>query len=539
MVTADDTVATPSGQTSLENLTITLTTYTDSTHMFVDPVARTYFQRYAQSQPAVFDIAERSNLAGFNPDAPSCFHIRYFDPDGVQTPLYHAPMECDPIAYPVLPTDADLQLAYQNGDFSILIEGYDAVSDLGYGIKSMFHNDGTPITFPEYRPGNIYIIPQIGMFMFYHHPDKWDGCSYWDFSWWDTDPPSDPIEYADWVSQWTIMFGGIPPFLPSQYYTTNWNALVPAPLTIPSYAPTNSGLPKSQAWDGQGGLGQPLPISGFAQPTWGDVANPIAINTYWDMVSEAPTAIAHVVTSYWTQDNTDPLEPRGGGIPDEANAYRNELYTSPITISTDTQIRFRSVIGVNVIEDTKIETYIVGLRFALNQGVNLISQPYLVSGPESDLGNIFTGLNLLQIFRLDNGLWRVYSPSLPDVSKDFTDIDNIHGLFVIMNAPGTFCFPYGTDPVNTTLTLVDKNTNQGINAIGVPRSSLQDNSIDNLLGSRNVQFEQIYRVTNGIFEGFIPTRSSVLNFSPTDLVPGRGYGIITSVAQIFELPFID
>jgi hypothetical protein len=524
VVPPDNTVATPHGQVSLENLVVTLTAYVDSADTIIDPAARIYFQRYAQSVPSVFDVAQRSNLAGFDPDAPSCIHVRYFDPDGIQTVLYHAPTECDPIAHPVLPTGDDLQLAYQNGDFSILIEGYDAVSDLGYGIKSMFHDDGTPIAFTEYLPGNIYIIPQIGMFMFFHFPDKWDSCSSWDFSWWDTSDPAFLIAYADTT---------LPP------YVTDWNTLMPAPSTIPVYAPTNGGLPKFQAWDGQGGAPLPSPTSGFAQPMWGDVTNPIALNTYWDMVSEAPTIDAYIVTSYWTQDNANPLEPRGGGTPDEANAYRNELYTSPITLSTDTQIRFRSVTGINIIEDTKAEIYTVGLRFTLEQGVNLISQPYITSGPEADLGNIFTGLNLLQIFRLDNGLWRVYSPSLPDVSKDFTDIDNTHGLFVIMNSPGTFCFPYGTDPVNTTLTLVDKNTNQGISAIGVPRSSLQDNSISNLLESRNIQFDQIQRVTNGIFETYILNRSPILNFSPVDLTPGRGYGVTASRAQIFELPFID
>jgi hypothetical protein len=121
----------------------------------------------------------------------------------------------------------------------------------------------------------------------------------------------------------------------------------------------------------------------------------------------------------------------------------------------------------------------------------------------------------------------------------FDTIDNKHGLFVVMTGPGTFCFPYGQAPEITELTLVNKENKQGINAIGVPRHSLQDNSIDNVLLNREIEFDEISRVTNGMFETYITGRASVLNFSPTELRPGRGYGVVTSKAQTFELPFID
>jgi len=589
-VLPSDTIAIPPSKVSLENVVVQLAVYTDNTHTTVDSTARIYWQRYVQSVHSVFDIAQRSNLAG---SESGCINVRFFDPDNVPTKLYHAPTECDPIAHPIQATDTDLQEAYSHGDFSILIEGYDAVNDLGFGIKSLFDNNGNSIPFDQFLPGSIYISPELGMFMFFHYPDCWDDCcSYWEFAWWDTNDIA--IVGADTT---------LPP------YVTDWNTLVPVPPITPSYA-ENPGIFLPRPWDDQviqgviksvgsitrfgstatvtvsshgystgdfvrmQGANQneyngdfrifvtgintftynvsdtpATPATGVitstqfssAQPTWNDIefptGTPLPVNTYWNVVSEAPAQAANVIVSYWTQDNTDPLEPRGGGAPSELLNYRNEIYTSPITIATDTQLRFRSVNASSAIEFTKTETYTVGLRLSLQQGVNLISQPYDTSSPEADLDTICSGLDLLQIFRLENGLWQVYSFDLP--VRDFTTIDNKHGLFFIMNEPGTFCFPYGTEPISTELALVDKNTNQGINAIAVPRSSLQDNSIDNLLVSRDVQFDEIYRVTNNIFETYIPGRAQVLNFNPTELTPGRGYGIVTSKSQVFELPFID
>ena len=515
---ASYTKATPTGRTSLQNEIVQLLAYTNSGYTIPSPTSRIYWQRYAQSSSGIFDIAQRSNLVG---RISGCINMCYFDPDNVATKLYHAPGECDPIAYPILKTDADLQLAYQNGDFSILIEGYDAVSDLGFQIKSMYHNDGTPILFTEFQPGNIYIDPNLGMFMFFHFPDKWDvTCSHWEFAWWDTN---------------LLLPVG------NQYFTTDWNTLVPVPTTVPVYAPRDGGDPLPKSWEGE-----TSPGSGQAQPSWSDTADPIPINSYWNVVSEAPTVAANVIVSYWTQDNTDPLEPRGGGTADELLwAHRNELYTSSITMATDTQLRFRSVNMANEIENTKTETYTVGMRLSLQQGINLISQPYDTTSPDNELAPLCVGLNLLQVFRLDYGLWQAFVPGLNNVydsvynSAAFETIDNQHGLFFIMNEPGTFCFPYGTSPTTTDLDLVSNVTNQGINAIAVPRASSADNSIDNLLLSRQIEFTEIHRVTNNIFEVFIPDRAPILNFNPADLTPGRGYGIVAPSTQTFELPFVD
>ena len=527
---ASYTIATPPGQTSLQNQVVSLISYIDIAHTIIDSNARIYWQRYAQSSLGVFDIAQRSNLAG---RVPGCINVCYFDPDRVATQLYHTPSECSPTATPILRTDADLQYAYEHGEFSILIEGFDAVSDLGFSIKSMYHNDGTPLTFDEFLPGSIYIDPRLGMFMFFHFPDTWDSCSYWEFAWWDS-------------SNAALMMALYGIDITNPPYVTDWNALVSVPATIPSYAPRDGSLPKNTPWDGQGALPLPSPTSGFAQPQWSDTTNPIPLNTYWNVVSEAPTVAASIITSYWTQDNTDPLEPRGDGTPDETLwAHRNELYTSPITMTTDTQIRFRSVNMLNEIEDTRTETYTVGMRLSLVQGINLISQPYDTSSPDNELDTLCAGLNLLQVFRIENGLWQVYAPGQDNIysidynPSTFKTIDNQHGLFFIMNEPGTFCFPYGTNPITTELSLVDDVTNQGINAIAVPRSSSEDNSIDNLLLSRQIEFTEIQRVTNNIFETYILDRAPVLNFNPADLTPGRGYGVVAPSAQTFELPFVD
>ena len=179
---ASDTVATPQSGTYIENIAVTLTAYTDNTHTTKDTTARIYWQRYAQSSSNVFDIAQRSNLAGM---ISSCVNVQFFDPDAVPTPMYSAPSECDPIAYPIEPTDSALQAAYRRGDFSILIEGYDAINDLGFTIRSMYDDNGDSIEFDQFVPGNIYINSELGMFMFFHYPDKWDNCSYWEFAWWD------------------------------------------------------------------------------------------------------------------------------------------------------------------------------------------------------------------------------------------------------------------------------------------------------------------------------------------------------------------
>ena len=521
-IAASYTKATPAGRTTLQNEVVQLKAYLNSGHTIPDSTARIYWQRYAQSSPGVFNIAQRSNLAG---RATGCINICYFDPDKVVTKLYHAPGECDPISYPILKTDADLQLAYQKGDFSILIEGYDAVSDLGFGIKSLYHDNGTPIAFLEFLPGNIYIDPNLGMFVFFHFPDYWDNsCSHWEFAWWDTN---------------SIPIVGVNTTLPP--YVTDWNTLVSVPAAVPSYAPRDPDLsPLPKSWDGE-----TSPGSGWAQPSWSDTNDPIPINSYWNVVSEAPMAAASIVVSYWTQDNTDPLEPRGGGTPNESYNYRNELYTSPITMATDTQLRFRSVNITDTIEDTRTETYIVGMRLALQQGINLISQPYYTTSPNNALAPLCAGLDVLQVFRLDYGLWQAFVPGQDNVydinyyPSAFEIIDNQHGLFFIMNSPGTFCFPYGANPLTTELDLVSNTTNQGINAIAVPRASSEDNSIDNLLLSRQIEFMEIHRVTNNIFETYILDRAPVLNFNPADLTPGRGYGIVAPRAQTFELPFTD
>jgi hypothetical protein len=54
-----------------------------------------------------------------------------------------------------------------------------------------------------------------------------------------------------------------------------------------------------------------------------------------------------------------------------------------------------------------------------------------------------------------------------------------------------------------------------------------------------IEFTEIHRVTNNIFEVFIPDRAPILNFNPADLTPGRGYGIVAPSTQTFELPFVD
>lgn len=482
---ASFTSASPQSGTFIEPTIVDLTVFTDSTETIEDTAANIFWQRYAQSEEGVFDVTARSNIAGIEGD---CIHVRFFDPNGVQTPLYQAPSECEAIVVPLEETDTALQAAYTRGDFSIAINGLDVVNDLGFTIRGLFKDNGDPIPFTDFQPGNIYVSAELGMFVFFHFPDEWDsGCSYWDLAWWDN--------------------GGL------------------SESTLDDY-------PYVSVWDDE-------------DIEWDDIDDPVPLNTYWDTVSEAPAIDATVVCAYWTQDNADPLEPHANG-PDAGDPAditnadnRSMLFTSPITISALTQLRFRSVNALNELEDTRAETYTVGLRLELNKGVNLISEPRLVSGVEAELENIFTGVDLLQVYRIENGSWEVFTPSTSAVLNDFEVIDNTHGFFVIMNGADVFCLPYGTLPTTTELTLVDDETNQGINAIGVPRKSIEDNTIDNLLVSRGVQFDEIFRVTDGVFETYIPTRPDILNFDPAELEPGRGYGVVTQLTQTFELPLID
>lgn len=516
---ASFTVANPQNGQFIDPVIIDLTAYTDDTQTTEDPAAQVFYQRYVQSAPGVFDVTNRFNIAGMNL---GCINVRFFDPDNFQTTLYTSPDECDTIARPIERTDLALQTAYDRGDFSIEINGCDVVTVLGYEIRSLYSPDGvTPIPFTQFLPGRIYVDPQVGMFMFFHFPDEWDsGCSYWNFAWWDNGGlPESLLNDFPYVSLWDDETNGFGP--------------IGNPFTDGINPGTGSGYGYGYGY-GYGSSGKL-----WEEQNWDNIDNPIPLNTYWDTVSEAPAEEATVLCCYWTQDDTDPLEPRGGGTPDLAYSERSRRFTSPVTIATDTQLRFRSVDGVLDVEDTKTETYVVGLRVDLNKGINLISQPRIILDPaEESLEFAFDGLDLLQIYRLEDGLWETWIPN-SGVLNDFEILDNTHGLFVIMNGPGTFCFPYGENPETTSLSIVDKDTNQGINAIGVPRSALEDNSIDNLLVSREVEFDEIHRVTNGVFETYIADRAPILNFSPADLTPGRGYAIVTSKAQTFELPFID
>lgn len=531
------------------------------------PVLSTWYQRYVQSALGVYDVTDRSNVSWVKS---GCINVRFFDPDGLHTPLYTQPTECDPISVPIGNTTTEVRDAYTRKDFSIRINGYDVVLDLGFVISGLFDDNGDPIAFTDFQPGFVYVYPEVGMFMFFHYPDKWDNCSYWDMAWWDS--------------------GGLPSATLEQYpYVSNWDEDPTPPPNVP---------PGEGVW-------------------WDNINNPIQLNTYWDMVSEAPGDTATVVVCYWTKDNTDPI----------ANSTRSHLYTSPITISTDTQIRYRHVDLMSVPGPVFTDTYEVGLRLPLEKGVNLVSQPRLLVGPEAELSNLVGGLNLQQVFRMEDGLWQVYIPGSPEVLNDFSTMDNKHGYFMIMYGADSFCIPYGSLPTGTTeLTVISKNAtpsnpvsttggtgtgctldvtfyvndpttterassatiedggtgyvvgdiltvlggtyitpatfevtavlagvvtavvldaagdytvHQGSSAIGVPRRSTEDNSIANLLISRDIDFDELYRVTNGIFETYIVDRAAVLNFSPADLTPGRGYGFITKTAQTFELPFID
>lgn len=460
----------------LEPLVVTLSAFTDDTLVTPDATARIFFQRYVQSEEGIFDVTDRANVAG---SMASCPHVRFFDPDGISRTIYAQPDECNNIAQPLGLTDAELQAAYDAGDFSISINGFDVVNDLGFSIKGLYDSNGDPITFTEFQPGNIYVNPQIGMFMFFHHPMKWDECDYWDMAWWDSGDLSEAV-----LAQFP--------------YVTEWD----------SDWPTLSGNWEDTAWD--------------------DIEDSIPVNTYWDIVSEAPGEEATVLACYWTQDDTDPI----------VDDPKSRLYTSPLTLITDTQLRFRSIDALSNVEDTNVETYTVGLRVPLNRGLNLVSQPRVLDATDSELNNLVGNLEVDSVYRIENGLWEVFTPT-GGVKNDFTAVDNQHGYFFLMNGPGNFCVPYGESPVTTTLTLADRDTNRGFSAIGVPRSSIEDNSITNLLDSRDVTYEELFRVTNGVFETFIVGRADILNFDPADLSPGRGYGVITSTAQTFELPFID
>ncbi len=473
---ASTTTASPTSGMFLESTPITLST---------TPAATIFWQRYAQSAEDIYDITSRSNIAGMESD---CIHVRFFDPNEIQTPLYAAPSECTPISVQLEETDTALQAAYTRGDFSIVINGFDVVNDLGFTIRGLFQENGDPIPFTDFQPGNIYVSAALGMFVFFHFPDEWDsGCSYWDLAWWDNGGLAQSI-------------------LDDEPYISLWDEV---------------------------------------DIEWDDLDDPIPLNTYWDTVSEAPGEEATVICCYWTQDNADPLKPHADGpsAGDPADAAnidsRSMTYTAAIELGAPQELRFRSVNGALEIEDTQSEIYTVGLRLALDAGLNLISEPRLVAGAEAELSNIFATTAVTQIFRIENGSWEVWTPDTSAVLNDFEIIDNTHGFFVVMNEPGVFCLPYGTFPETTELTLVDNETNQGINAIGVPRRSNEDNTIDNLLVSRGVQFDELFRVTNGIFETFIPTRADILNFDPAELEPGRGYGVVTQLAQTFELPFID
>lgn len=590
---ASFTVATPQGGDYYENVAVDLVAYTDDTQTTEDTTARVYWQRYVQSDEGVYNITQRSNIAG---SESGCINVRFFDPDRIPTPLYSAPSECSVISEPLEATDSSLQAAYVRGDFSIQLNGYDAVTELGFTIRSMFKDNGDPIDFEDFKPGNIYVNPEIGAFMFFHHPDQWDACSYWDFAWWDHGGLSaSELSKPPYVTNWGTGYRSVVSItrsgstatvtVPSHGWTSGdvvsirgadqpeYNEIyvtisvldgntftyevsgtptTPATTSTEITAGKAIAIPENTVVDWDGKIGE-----GWAEARWGDLADPLPINTYWDTVSEAPGENAFVVVCYWTKDDTDPLEPRSELVTrdsvspsaDEMWHYQSHLFTSPITISTDTQLRFRSVNDLNEdeVEDTKTETYTVGARIELDRGVNLVSQPNVPAA--TDLPNVFDleqaldGLDVIQVFRNENGRWEAFRPRGTAVAapvNDFELVDNQHGLYIIMSGPGTWCFPYGEAPTTTELTLVDKNTNEGLNAIAIPRASvLQDNSIDNLLTSRGVEFDEIHRVTNGVFETYITDRPDVLNFDPAELMPGRGYGVITSSSQTFELPFVD
>jgi len=488
------TVASPPEDTYLEETeVITLTTYTDLTQTVLDSTATTIWQRYVQSAPDVYDVTDRSNLAGMSSD---CIHVRYFDPDRNIITLHTSTSECNQISEPIENTTTALQEAYARGDFSIMIDGCDAVDDLGFEISALYDDLGDPIPFIEYVPGKIYVDPRFGMFMFFHFPDEWDTCSFWDFSWWDTA---------------SIVLSGVDTTI--YPYVSTWD--VPHP--IHPYGTTTSGC----EWDGEG-------PAGIGTPTWEDVDEPLPLNSYWDTVSEAPTTASSVVVSYWTQDNTDPI----------FDSVRSHLYTSPVTLSVDCQLRFQSRNAALEVETLKTQTYHIGLHVALYQGLNLVSQPREIPSVEAKLDDLFAGLDLQRIFRIENGLWESFIPSSSSIaSNDFDEIDNAHGFFVVMGSDEIFCIDYGTSPTSTTISVVNENTNQGMNAIGVPRRSFADNSISNILDSNGVQFDLLFRVTNQIFETYIPGRAIVLNFAPANLSPGRGYGFVTSEDQTFEMSF--
>lgn len=491
------TVSTPEeGKYIDETLVVQLTAYTDNTQTTVDVDAETVWQRYVQSAPDVFDITDRSNLAGMQPD---CIHVRYFDPNNQPTPLYTSPGECDNISVPIENTTAALQEAYARGDFSIMIDGCDAVDDLGFVVSALYQDNGQPIPFSEFVPGKIYVDPRFGMFLFFHFPDQWDDCSYWDFAWWDAND---------------ILITGVDTTEPP--YVTDWDSAIP----VHPFGVTTPGC----EWDGEGPVG-------FATPSWDDVDTPLPLNTYWDTVSEAPTADAAVICAYWTQDSADPDFDNDPDPP-----VRSHLYTSPITLSTDSQLRFfsRKLPDQEVV---RIATYRVGLRLELVEGLNLISQPREIDPIDSKWEDLIAGLDVEQVFRLNNGLWEVFVPNYSAILNDFEDINNSDGFFVIMNSPNTFCIDYGTAPTSTEISVVNSDTNQGINAIGVPRSSIADNSIQNLLENANIEYSKLFRVTNQAFETYIPDRADVLNFNPADLTPGRGYGFVTIQDQTFEIPF--
>jgi len=546
------TIANPAGGTFLEKTVVKLVPYTDTTATIINLLATTYYQRYVQSAVGVYDITDRSCLAGNTTS--DCLYIRYFDPDCILTPLYTSPSECNNISVPIENTDADVKAAYDRGDFSITINGYDAHTDLGYDITSLYQVNGDPIPWSEYVPGKIYLDTEHGVFMFFHYPDKWDTCSSWDFAWWDHSihPCQADITYTfnsllkevtvthlnhgfingdivyvndaadDGTSTPQPEIDGAHQIIVVDSNTYKYVLSVSISILTPgtARAGVHDCYPYQSNWDDS------ITLPSWEGRNWDNIDNPIPLNTYWDLVSEAPPASASVVVSYWTKDNADP----------QAN-QRSHLYTSPITISTYTQLRFFSYSIELSVEPVKTELYEVGLHLLLDQGLNLVSQPRVLLDPENKLANVFDTSNVRQIFRLSNGLWQSYIPNYYDSMNHFETIDNQHGLFVITNNADNVCIEDGELPVSTDLTLVNTETNQGINAIAVPRRSVADNSIANILDSRSVQYNSIFRVTNGVFESYVPMRSILFNFVPTEMTPGRGYGIVTSQNQVFELPF--
>lgn len=137
------------------------------------------------------------------------------------------------------------------------------------------------------------------------------------------------------------------------------------------------------------------------------------------------------------------------------------------------------------------------------------------------------------------------APTLPDPSTPFLPGPNANALYNYFVAleyvgqPSVTITVEGASPSNITEVPIAGTAKGGLSFIGFPKSELANHSIQSNLDARGLKYAQLYRLTKGIWESYIPGRDALLNWYPADLELGKGYLLISSIEedQILEIQY--